>query len=106
MPSLPSPGTAVPATLPPLTGDLLELNRAVCDIPSVSGAEGPLADAVEAALRPYGHLEVLRHGDAVVARTMLGRPRRVVIAGHLDTVPLSAEPNLPTRLEGTGAEAV
>jgi succinyl-diaminopimelate desuccinylase len=55
--------------------------------PSVSGAEGPLADAVERALRAYGHLKVDRDGDAVVARTELGRGERVVIAGHLDTVP-------------------
>ena len=72
----------------------------LCDIESVSGHEGPLADAVEAALRGLGHLEVTRHGDAVVARTQLGRPERVVLAGHLDTVPLAAEPNLPVRQDG------
>ncbi|WP_425957126.1 succinyl-diaminopimelate desuccinylase [Xylanimonas sp. McL0601] len=65
---------------------------------SVSGGEGPLADAVEVLLRAQPHLEVLRDGDCVVARTRLGRERRVVVAGHLDTVPLSDPPNLPTRL--------
>ena len=82
-----------------LAGDLVALTRALCDIPSVSGDERVLADAVEQALRPLRHLEVLRDGDAVVARTHLGRPERVVIAGHLDTVPIAA--NLPTELRVT-----
>src|SRR3954470_16143223 len=81
-----------------LGADVVELTRALCDVESVSGNEGPLADAVEAALRRLPHLEVLRDGDAVVARTSLGRPERVVLAGHLDTVPVAG--NLPTRLEG------
>src|SRR5215212_2534116 len=85
-----------------LSADVLELTRAVCDVESVSGNEGPLADGVEAALRELPHLEVLRDGDAVLARTALGRPERVVLAGHLDTVPVAG--NLPTRLEG-GAES-
>jgi succinyl-diaminopimelate desuccinylase len=41
---------------------------------------------------------LVRDGNTVVARTTLGRAERVVLAGHLDTVPLSTEPNLPTRL--------
>lgn len=75
-----------------------ELTAQLCDLASPSGHEGPLADAVEAALRSVGHLEVHRDGDAVVARTALGRPSRVVLAGHLDTVPVAG--NLPTRLDG------
>jgi succinyl-diaminopimelate desuccinylase len=66
-------------------------------VPSVSGDEKALADLVEDALRALGHLRVDRDGDALVARTELGRDRRVVIAGHLDTVPIAD--NLPTRLE-------
>ena len=50
---------------------------------------------MEAALRPLAHLTVSRHGNTVVARTSLGLPERVVIAGHLDTVPVNA--NLPAR---------
>ncbi len=88
-----------------LTGDLVALFRAVCDTPSVSGDEAALADAVEAALRGLAHLDVVRDGDTVVARTSLGRERRVVIAGHLDTVPLTDPPNLPTRVVGHGDEA-
>ncbi len=79
-----------------LSGDVVELVRALCDVPSVSGDERALADAVEAALAPLPHLEVLRDGDAVVARTHLGRAERVVVAGHLDTVPVAG--NLPSRL--------
>ncbi|MFD1504399.1 succinyl-diaminopimelate desuccinylase [Georgenia yuyongxinii] len=83
------------ATLPDLAStDVAELTAAVCDVASVSGEEGTLADAIEAALAAHGHLEVLRDGDAVVARTRLGRDRRVVVAGHIDTVPV--KDNLPT----------
>jgi succinyl-diaminopimelate desuccinylase len=81
-----------------LTGDVVDLTRIICDIPSVSGDEKALADAVERALRAYPHLEVLRDGDAVVARTSLGRDTRVVIAGHLDTVPIAG--NLPVVTDG------
>ncbi|MBN9606433.1 MAG: succinyl-diaminopimelate desuccinylase [Actinomycetales bacterium] len=80
---------------------IAELTRAIVDLPSESGHERELADAVEAALGAAGHLEVTRDGDAVVARTRLGRPRRVIIAGHLDTVPVNA--NLPA-VDGSGPE--
>lgn len=73
-----------------------ELAAALCDIESVSGDEKALADAIEAALTGLPHLALTRDGDAIVARTELGRERRVVIAGHLDTVPVHG--NLPTRL--------
>ncbi|MFM9370646.1 succinyl-diaminopimelate desuccinylase [Streptomyces sp. Da 82-17] len=79
-----------------LGGDLVELTRAIVDVPSESGAEKALADAVEEALRAAPHLDVERIGHSVVARTRLGRAERVVIAGHLDTVP--ACDNLPSRL--------
>ncbi len=84
--------------------DVVTLTRALCDVPSVSGDERAIADAVQAALAPFGHLEVRRDGDAVVAATALGRAERVVIAGHLDTVPI--KDNLPTRMEGSGDDAV
>jgi succinyl-diaminopimelate desuccinylase len=87
-----------------LSADVVDLTRALCDAQSVSGEEGPLADAVEAALRRLPHLEVLRDGDAVVARTALGRPERVVLAGHLDTVPVAG--NLPTKLDGDSTSGV
>lgn len=78
------------------TASSVELTRAICDIPSVSGGEALLADAIQAAVAPLEHLEVIRHGNTVVARTNLGRAQRVVIAGHIDTVPLNE--NLPTRV--------
>ncbi len=81
-----------------LTGDLVTLFRAVVDIESVSGDETRLADEVDAALRALPHLRVVRDGDTVIASTHLGRAERVVIAGHLDTVPVAA--NLPSRREG------
>ncbi len=77
-----------------LTGDIVDLLRAITDIESVSGNEKALADAVDAALRAIPHLTVTRDGDALVARTDLGRAERVIIAGHLDTVPLAD--NLPS----------
>jgi len=77
-------------------GDLVDLFQGIVDIESVSGNEGPLADGVEGALRGLDHLDVVRDGDTVIARTALGRDQRVVIAGHLDTVPVAD--NLPSRL--------
>lgn len=79
-------------------GDLVQLLRDLVDIESVSGNETRLADEVEAALRPLAHLAVSRDGDTVIARTSLGRAERVVIAGHLDTVPVAG--NLPSWVEG------
>ena len=75
--------------------DVVELTRVICDIESVSGNETALADAIEAALSGFAHLEVIRDGDAIVARTNLGRGKRVVIAGHIDTVPVAD--NLPVK---------
>lgn len=86
---------------PPLDavlGDVVALTAALVDIASVSGDERMLADAIERVLRIRApHLDVLRDGDAIVARTHLGRPQRVIIAGHIDTVPVND--NLPSRLE-------
>lgn len=72
-----------------LHADPIELTAALIDIPSVSRDEGRIADEVEAALRDQTALEVVRNGDAVLARTNFGRPTRVILAGHLDTVPIA-----------------
>lgn len=83
-----------------LRADPRALTAALVDTPSVSGDERTLADAVERALTTQApHLEVARSGDAVLARTHLGRDRRVLLAGHLDTVPIAD--NVPSRRDGT-----
>ena len=87
-----------------LQADLVTLLRALIDIESVSGDEAHITDEVEAALRPLPHLQVVRDGDVVCARTDLGRAERVVIAGHLDTVPIAG--NVPSWVTGTGEQAV
>ena len=78
-----------------LTVDAAQLTEDLVNIESVSGNEQAIADAIETALRGLDHLEVQRFGQTVVARTRQGRDERVVIAGHIDTVPLNA--NLPAR---------
>jgi succinyl-diaminopimelate desuccinylase len=81
-----------------LAGDPIALTRALVDIESVSGEEKQITDAVELALRSAGHLHVQRRGNVVRATTSLGRAQRVILAGHLDTVPVNA--NLPSTVEG------
>jgi succinyl-diaminopimelate desuccinylase len=78
-----------------LAVDVVTLTEHLVDIESVSGNEEAIADAVESALRGFHHLEVSRFGNTVVARTDHGHDERVVIAGHLDTVPVND--NLPAR---------
>jgi succinyl-diaminopimelate desuccinylase len=85
-----------------LHGDPIELTAALVDIPSESRSEARIADEVEAALRAQtprsvGY-EIVRNGNAVLARTQLGRPARVLLAGHLDTVPAAG--NVPSRRTG------
>ncbi|MEU3049434.1 MULTISPECIES: succinyl-diaminopimelate desuccinylase [unclassified Streptomyces] len=90
----------MPDTTLDLSLDGPALTAALVDFPSVSGQEKPLADAIEQALRALPHLTVDRHGNNVVARTRLGRAERVVLAGHIDTVPIAD--NVPSRLDGDG----
>ncbi|HVE99258.1 MAG TPA: succinyl-diaminopimelate desuccinylase [Mycobacteriales bacterium] len=81
-----------------LTATATDLLSVLVDTSSVSGREGPLADLVEEALCALPHLIVVRDGDAVVARTDLGRDQRVLLGGHLDTVPVAD--NLPSHVAG------
>jgi succinyl-diaminopimelate desuccinylase len=87
-------------SLPPLRIDagVVELTAQLIDIPSESHHERDLADLVQAALVACDHLQVDRLGDTIVARTNLGRTNRVLIGGHLDTVP--AHGNIPHHTEG------
>ena len=85
-----------------LSKNLVELTMDLCNIESVSGSEKQLADAIERALA-LPHLTVLRDGNAVVASTNSGKPR-VLIAGHIDTVPVAN--NLPSQLHHFEREQV
>ena len=91
-----------PESLPALdlTGDLTDLLVALVDTESVSGDEARVTDAIQAALEPLDHLELIRDGDVLVARTHLGRAERVVLAGHTDTVPIAG--NVPSTTTGEG----
>jgi succinyl-diaminopimelate desuccinylase len=80
-----------------LSRDGAALTADLVDIESVSGNEGPLADAIEVALRAVDHLDVTRTGNTVIARTSLGRNERVVMAGHIDTVPVAG--NFPSTFD-------
>lgn len=82
-----------------LTADVVALTEALVNIESVSRNEQAIADHVAQALAGLEHLAVTRVGNSLVARTEMGRPERVVIAGHLDTVPVND--NLPARNDGT-----
>jgi succinyl-diaminopimelate desuccinylase len=73
------------------------LTAALVDIESVSGDEDRLAGLVDAALRGCAGLHVERIGNAVLARTDRGAAERIVLAGHLDTVPIAG--NVPARVE-------
>ncbi|MBT2390998.1 MULTISPECIES: succinyl-diaminopimelate desuccinylase [Streptomyces] len=90
----------MPDTVLDLTLDAPALTARLVDFRSVSGEEKPLADAIEQALRALPHLTVDRHGNNVVARTNLGRAERVILAGHIDTVPIAD--NVPSRLDENG----
>jgi succinyl-diaminopimelate desuccinylase len=77
----------VPAPSKSSVADLVEATAALVAIPSVSRHEAVLAAHVAGELSGHPWLEVTRVGDNVVARTMLGREQRLLVAGHLDTVP-------------------
>jgi succinyl-diaminopimelate desuccinylase len=79
--------------------DLLTLTAALVAVPSVSRHEAELADRVERRIDERApHLERARVGNTVIARTQLEAERRVVLGGHLDTVP--ANGNETPRLDG------
>ncbi len=78
--------------------DLLKLTAELVDIPSVSHHEREVTDHLEAMLSPVPWLSLARVGDNLVARTELGRSRRLVLAGHTDTVPPNA--NERARIDG------
>jgi succinyl-diaminopimelate desuccinylase len=81
-----------------LSVDAASLTAALVDVPSVSGDEVRLADLVEAALHGCEGLAVRRDGNVVLARADRGAGQRVVLAGHLDTVPIAD--NVPSTRDG------
>ncbi len=83
-----------------LSLDAVALTAQLVDFRSESGDEKALADAIEHRLRALPHLSVDRHGNNIVARTNLGRAERVILAGHIDTVPIAD--NVPSRLDDNG----
>jgi len=83
-------------------GDIITLLGDLVDIPSESRSEDAIADAIEAALAGSAHLTVERDGNTLVARTDFGHPDRVLICGHIDTVPEAD--NLPHHVETVGDE--
>ncbi len=78
--------------------DLLELTAELVAMPSVSFEESTFVDWLEDQLGQLDHLETVRVGDNLVARTNLGRTQRLVIAGHTDTVPPNG--NAQARIDG------
>ncbi|MEY8577868.1 succinyl-diaminopimelate desuccinylase [Corynebacteriaceae bacterium 6-324] len=83
-----------------LTQDPIELTKALVDIPSPSHHEEAIADAIEQALKPLeaAGVELARFGNTVCARTNRGLASRIVLAGHVDTVPIAD--NVPHHMEG------
>lgn len=66
-----------------LLGDPVTLTADLVDIPSPSGHETLIADAIEASLRNLNlpGVEILRFNNNVLARTHLNLPGRVILAG-------------------------
>lgn len=86
--------------------ELLDLTQQLIEIPSVSRSETQIADFVESILSGIDHLQTQRIGDNLIARTQLGKNQRVLLGGHLDTVPHPLEfqfSKTPDGLSGPGA---
>ncbi|MDK8792089.1 succinyl-diaminopimelate desuccinylase [Corynebacterium sp. MSK032] len=93
-----------------LLQDPVDLTAALVDIESVSHNETAIADAVEAALREVAQadesIEVLRIDNNVIARTHRGLPQRVILAGHLDTVPTADNVPSTRGVDAQGRDAL
>jgi len=82
--------------------ELGNLTLDLVNISSVSKDEKSIADSIEKTLQGYGHLKITRVSNSLVAQTNFGNKQRVVIAGHIDTVP--ANNNFPGKM--TNSEIV
>lgn len=76
--------------------ELGKLTLDLVNISSVSQDEKSIADSIEKALQEYSHLKITRVNNSLVAQTNFGNKQRVVIAGHIDTVP--ANNNFPGKM--------
>ena len=77
---------------------LLDTLTWLVDIPSVTGEEGPLCEALAARLgETYGKGDIRRTGNSLVIGEHTGRPQ-VLLVGHIDTVPYQGQG--PARVEG------
>ncbi|MFZ9702430.1 MAG: succinyl-diaminopimelate desuccinylase [Candidatus Nanopelagicales bacterium] len=76
--------------------ELSKLTLDLVNISSVSKDEKSIADSIAEALKKYSHLKITRVNNSIVAQTNFGNKQRVVIAGHIDTVP--ANNNFPGKI--------
>ncbi len=79
--------------------ELGKLTLDLVNISSVSKDEKSIADSIETALEEYSHLKLTRVNNSLVAQTNFGNKQRVVIAGHIDTVP--ANNNFPGQINNS-----
>ena len=79
--------------------ELGNLTLDLVNISSVSKDEKSIADSIEKTLQGYGHLKITRVSNSLVAQTNFGNKQRVVIAGHIDTVP--ANNNFPGKMNNS-----
>lgn len=70
-----------------ITKTLAELTVDLINIPSVSLNEQQLADEIESELAKQPNLKLSRFDNTVIASTNFNHSTRVILAGHLDTVP-------------------
>ncbi len=82
-----------------LKQDLGDLTLELVNISSVSKDEKAIADQIESTLKEMSHLKTTRINNTLIAQTNFGHKQRVVIAGHLDTVP--ANNNFPGKKTAT-----
>ena len=79
--------------------ELSKLTLDLVNISSVSKDEKSIADSIAEALKKIGHLKITRVNNSIVAQTNFGNKQRVVIAGHIDTVP--ANNNFPGKINNS-----
>ena len=79
--------------------ELGKLTLDLVNISSVSKDETSIADSIEEALKKCNHLKLTRVNNSLVAQTSFGNKQRVVIAGHIDTVP--ANNNFPGKINNS-----